>query len=291
MILVSFADRRYRNHLRRLERQANELGLHRQILTYTEADLSMDFRKRHKDMLRPDIRGFGYWIWKPHVIQRALSLARPDEVVNYLDAGFFINTRGAARFKEYVELAEASAQGVLGFKSVPPSSRELSWDGRALPVWKNREWTKALLLERFSLDKSETFLDDVTFEAGAIFVQNSPPGNAFIQAWLELMESDYANIDDSLSPSGEADDFREHRHDQACFNILAHLHDIPFVSSREFWYPEAGTGRPDWDAHPELPLQARRIRKPKSLRKRIKKFYKHQRSEFRRRAIILLKRH
>jgi len=273
VILVSFADRRYRNHLRRLERQANELGLHRQVLTYSESDLSKDFRRRHKDILRRDVRGFGYWIWKPYVIQKALSLAQPGELVNYLDAGFFINTGGASRFREYVELAEQSEQGVLGFKSVPPSSRALLWDGRPLPVWKNREWTKSLLLKRFNLRDDHAFLDDVTFEAGAMFVQNSPAGKEFIKSWLDLMESDYALIDDTVSPDGEADDFRGHRHDQACFNILAHRNDIPFVSSREFWYPEATTGRPDWDAHPGLPLQARRIRR-KSLRKRMKKRYR-----------------
>jgi hypothetical protein len=147
------------------------------------------------------------------------------------------------------------------------------------------------LIRRFSLHDSEDFLDDVTYEAGAIFVRNCPPGNAFVKAWLDLMESDYANIDDSVSPDGEANDFREHRHDQACFNILAHLHSLPFISSREFWYPEAETGRPDWGAHPQLPLQARRIRKPKPLRRRMKKSYERIGGALRLRAATLLKRH
>mgnify|MGYP006440960699 CR=1 FL=1 len=274
MILVSFADRRHRSHLRRLKRQARETGLYRSVLTLTEVDLDDAFRERHKDILRRDVRGFGYWIWKPRVLEMALAAAEPGEVVNYLDAGFFIRLSGVRRLEEYAKMAGESACGILGFKSVPPNCWALSWDGRPLPVWRNREWTKRLLLERFELCSDQDFLDDVTFEAGAIFVRNSSPGRAFVRSWLDIMESDYALIDDSESPEGEAEYFRGHRHDQACFNVLAYSHKIPFVSSREFWYPEPETGRPDWDAHPELPLQARRIRPKKPWYRRASKRYR-----------------
>lgn len=272
MILVSFADSRFSSQLRRLSRQANSTGLYRRVIALNEEGLARGFREKHSAILQPSCRGFGYWIWKPQVILQALSVAQPGEVVNYLDAGFHIAPTGVERLKEYAAMAVQSDQSLLGFKAVPPRSEALMWDGRPLPVWKNREWTKRLLLERTGKVEDETFLDDVAFEAGALFVQNVPEGVAFIESWLALMEEDYAHINDSSSPGGESPDFREHRHDQACFSILAHDLGMPFVSSREFWYPDPRTGRPRWSENPHLPFQARRIQKQtfgRRLRRRI----------------------
>lgn len=267
MMLVSFADSRYRSSLRRLGRQAWRSGLYGEVLLLDESDLSESFAQRNRTILTPDCRGYGYWIWKPQVILQAMASARPGQIVNYLDAGFHINPRGRSRLKEYQLSAATSPTGVFGFKSVPPFGGPLAWDGRELPVWKNCEWTKSALLERFGMQNNYNFLQDVTYEAGAIFLRNCQASVRFVQEWLSVMEEDEALIDDSISPGGEAEYFREHRHDQAVYNILAYTHNVPYASSREFWYKTKDGKSVDWRALRRLPLHARRL--PPPLRTRV----------------------
>lgn len=272
MILVSFGDRRWRFELQRLEAQANQTGLYRKVLMLTTRDLDSAFRRRHRSILNTRTRGFGYYIWKPQVVLQALSAAQEGEIVHFLDAGFHINPSGVTRLGQYRDLAADSPQGVLAFKLVTPEGPSLAWDGRPLPHWSNRMFTKRALLNHLGLDEDEQFLDAAQHESGAHFWRACPTAVEFANEWLSIMEENYAFIDDSQSPGGELPGFVAHRHDQSVFSAIAERHQFWHVSSREFWYPCAKTGRPDWSEFPHLPLQARRSRpKRKKPLKRVRK--------------------
>ena len=70
---ITFADSRMTGALRRIRRQAEQMQFFDEIETITENELGTDFRKANSQYLRRGVRGYGYWIWKPYIILRALK--------------------------------------------------------------------------------------------------------------------------------------------------------------------------------------------------------------------------
>lgn len=69
----------------RIQRQAASLNVYDQIHVWSEHDLGDDFRRRHRSILRPGSRGFGYWIWKPYLIDSLLRRMSDGDVLHYAD--------------------------------------------------------------------------------------------------------------------------------------------------------------------------------------------------------------
>ena len=70
-VFLTFADRRLEKSLRRIGREARAMRAFNAVHVYDERDLSPAFRERFGQWLRPGVRGFGYWVWKPEVISFA----------------------------------------------------------------------------------------------------------------------------------------------------------------------------------------------------------------------------
>jgi hypothetical protein len=228
-----------------------------EIVVLDEGKLRPSFTKRFKKLLDPSVRGFGYWIWKPEVVLDILGQLNHGDTLHYADAGFHFNRRGRTRLLDYFALAANHDSGILGFKAVPPNSEALVWDGRPLPDWTNKMWTKMDLLCELGLANNASFLNDSTFEAGTFVVTRSDESIRFIQDWHELMTTKMHLIDDSPSSTPNDPTFVEHRHDQSVFSCLAYVHRIASVSSREHSYPGWNGGK-DWSALRLCPLHQRR---------------------------------
>jgi hypothetical protein len=61
---------------------------------------------RHEDKLILGSRGFGYWIWKPHIILKTLQEIPEDSILLYVDVGCHLNPCGKKTFHEYIEEAD-----------------------------------------------------------------------------------------------------------------------------------------------------------------------------------------
>jgi hypothetical protein len=243
-IFVSFADAKYEPSLRRIVRQAGEINAYDEVWPFRKRNLDPAFLRRHRDLLQPTTRGFGYFIWKPHVVFSALEKCRDGDVVHYCDAGCHIRAAGRQRLFDYFNLAVASRSGVLGFKFTPPTP-PFRHDGRPLPGFRNIEWTKADLLDYFTLLDDKNFLEDYTFAATTFFVRKSDATMAIIREWRDIMDDNVPLIDDSPSRRPNYPCFIEHRHDQAVFNCLAQRYNFDHLSAYEFDYPSLeGEPRP-----------------------------------------------
>ena len=91
---VSFASSNMRPSLDRIRREAEASGFFDAIHTYTEHDLEPWYRRQYADRFRRYKRGYGYWIWKSHIIKNELDSLKPDDILVYLDAGCTINGGG-----------------------------------------------------------------------------------------------------------------------------------------------------------------------------------------------------
>lgn len=65
IFLCSFGNSSYLSSLSRLRAQAEETGWFYRVECSTEKNLSAFFRQEAADLLKQEVRGFGYWIWKP----------------------------------------------------------------------------------------------------------------------------------------------------------------------------------------------------------------------------------
>lgn len=256
-VLTTFADSRNDAALRRIRKQAERLDVFDEVRINTEQSLPWAFRWRHRAVLKKGVRGFGYWVWKPEVATLAARGLNRGDVVIYVDAGCHLNVGGKSRLLEYFSFARSSASGAVLFSAKPPDP-PITTDGRILPEYLDAHWTKGDVLRRYGCHNRPDITQSPTIGAGVFLFRIGSDGEELIQVWRREISGDVSLIDDSPSLTPNLEGFREHRHDQAVFSLLAKLRDLPTRSAFEYWYPMADGVTADWDALREFPIHARR---------------------------------
>lgn len=254
-IFLSFADTWLRRSLKRIARQAEVMGCYDSIITATEHDLDQGFRARFVDKLRPGVRGFGYWVWKPQIILQTLEEMNDGDLLQYSDVGCWLNPAGGKRLHEYFELAASEPSGVLAFQ-VKNTFGDPSLDRFSLPEY---QWTKGDLFDYFAARGEKDITHTEQIGAGVIFLKKCDTSRALLHEWLQVFEDDFTLVDDSPSISPNFEGFREHRHDQSIFGILCKKYDVQTLSTFEYWYPSAtDSTKPDWRKLETYPVWAKR---------------------------------
>lgn len=255
--LISFADSRLGETVARFTRQAIQIEVFDSVRVSSENDFTEEFQRQFNNYLQPGIRGFGYWVWKPWVIQTALKQISAGDILVYADIGFHINPAGRKRLLEYIDRVNKSKSGVLGFQAVRPElGGPVRDDGRSLPEWREKNWTKGDLIDYFRVRESTHILDTPTIQAGLLFFRKCASSESLVNDWLAVFETDFQLVDDSPSKSPNFRGFREHRHDQPVFSILGKLNNIDTISSSEFWMPRWWSSVADWKALENTPFHA-----------------------------------
>lgn len=164
-------------------------------------------------------RGFGYWIWKPAVIERMLRQTDDGDLIVYADAGTEISTAGRDRFGEYVQMADTS--GGLFF---------------SLGGLKTVCWTKTEVVNHLKVTTEELLLDQI--QAALFLIRNGAEARQFIADWLALCRTDsHRLLDDRLDPAIQRSEFIENRHDQALLSILARRSAFTIIAGENDHHP------------------------------------------------------
>jgi hypothetical protein len=121
---------------------------------FDHSTLASPFREQHNNFMHSQRRGFGSWIWKPHVIEMALETASPADVVIYLDAEFILNTRGRNRFIGYIDITLDSPGKMLSYQNIHTKHR----------------WTKADLAKRLGVLEKPRILSTSQLSSGFILL-------------------------------------------------------------------------------------------------------------------------
>jgi hypothetical protein len=256
-VFLTFADRRMYRSAQRIKKQALLMGCYDEIVITDETDLDSGFINDMEDYLKPEVRGFGYWCWKPQIILQTLEKMNQGDLLQYTDVGCHLNPRGKSRLNDYFALAEKSEKGILAFQAKPPSL-PFKYDGRPLLDLAEYKWTKGDLLEYFGVQNKPEVLSSQQIGSGIIFVKKCPQSELIIRQWLTAYERHFALADDSKSKSPNKPGFIEHRHDQSIFSILCKVHKVETLSSYEYWYPQRDSLRADWAALRTFPIHAKR---------------------------------
>lgn len=256
--LVTFASSDYAHSLRRLRRQAQAMSTFASITTTTDKDLEPSFRAKFSEFLQPGVRGFGYWMWKPEVILRALERIPEGEVLLYLDAGCHLNPAGRARLSLYVKWVATSASGLLAFQYRPFPSAPANYPIERAESLLDRHYTKREALEALDIEPQSPLLDDPAIAGGIIFVKKCGESMASLHLWREAVDKHPSAFTDQLDRSAQDSSFRDTRHDQSIFSILAKQRGIETVSAYETWVPKTSDHQPDWSPLVGFPIHARR---------------------------------
>ncbi|MCP9857619.1 MULTISPECIES: hypothetical protein [unclassified Cyanobium] len=259
-VLVTFTDSRMKAARLRICRQAEEMGVYTDIFGASEQDLNPDFRRRFKDYLRPEHRGFGYYAWKPQIVLQTLERLQDGDQVHWIDSGCHLNPAGRLRLQELFAMNVEAPSGIQGFECLPPNG-SLVYEGRQFPDQGEYKWTKGDLLDRLGVREKPEITGTQQLGATTFFLRKCPATMDFMRHWIRVFSEDFSMIDDSPSRAPNLDGFVEHRHDQSIFSILAKLLPISKSTVFEFWFPRADDcWQPDWEMVGDAPIQIRRDR-------------------------------
>lgn len=129
-VFLTFSGGKLRGIESRVGSEAYSCGVFSAVLAWNESVLTehAPFWSRHGDFVTRNSRGFGYWLWKPYLIQEVLGKMHPSDVLVYADSGSTVNCGSAAarrRLDEYLAMVRASPYGLLAMQM--PGSREAIW--------------------------------------------------------------------------------------------------------------------------------------------------------------------
>lgn len=191
--MVSFGSHGpYVSALGRLGRQARALGIFDALWLNTAAALD----EAHLEFAKACPRGYGYWRWKPYLIQRSMRRLRDGDSLLYLDCG--------------CELREGHRTPLL--------ARMQAGDPITATTLANFEGRYCKMDLMLRMQATQFALTPIQ-QAGMILFTVSPATRRFVDEWLALA-SEPRNVDDSPSVAPNLPFFVEHRHDQSIFSLL-----------------------------------------------------------------------
>jgi hypothetical protein len=265
-VFLTFADQRMKAGRKRIYRQARDMEIYTDFIAASDKDLAPGFRKRFRDYLRPEHRGYGYYCWKPQIVFQVLEGLSKGDVVHWIDAGCHLNPRGRARLLDYLAMANEAPSGFHGFLCLPPNG-SLFYQGRQFPNQAEYMWTKGDLLNRLRVRDNPEITATQQIGATTFLVRKCDIAMDFLSEWIRIFSDDFSMIDDRPSIAPNMEGFIEHRHDQSIYSILGKLLPISMTSVFEFWFPrDDDCWSPDWEKVKDSPIQIRRDRgvKPQS---------------------------
>lgn len=215
-VAISFGSSNLRWSLLRFRLQVAFSGAFESSRVLTEKDLDPTFSLRHSDILRPGIRGFGFWIWKPQLIVQLMTGLPRGQLVAYLDLGCHVLRTPGFDWTTLYQLCVRSPTEIVVFQDCGKS-------GQARDKSLERVWTKGDLLDFLNVRNDPSVTGSPQIAATSFVFLAGEKSETFFREWLAIAEARRSNIDDTVSNSPNFPDFQEHRFDQSIFSVLSKI--------------------------------------------------------------------
>lgn len=216
--------------VRRLCDEAKRLEMFDEIRGFTEMDLKndKDFWTKHGKFIESHRRGYGYWVWKPFLIQKVLDEIKENDILIYCDAGCQINIQGKRRLMEYIDMLNSNVEdhGVISFQL----------------EFEEFQYTKQAVFDQLQYEERNTLQ---CLSGIQIYKKNTHSKNIIHE--LKKYCEHYNLIDDSLNI--ECNGFIENRHDQSVYSILVKKHGSIKLIDETYFLPNwetSGSCFPFW---------------------------------------------
>jgi hypothetical protein len=222
--LVTFADHKFKDRQDSLCMQGSTLGF--ECHAYTHDWLKGTNFYKENNLILDQPRGLGYWLWKPYVILDAMSKAKDNDIIFYIDSGdlFFPEVDG--------EFLTEVIESHLSYSSC----LFISYGNR------NATWTKKDCFVYMDCN-NESYWNIPQLEAGVSYWLANAKSKEILEEWLHYCK-DYRILTDSENTSGLENDqhFIDHRHDQSILTNIVTRRRLPYDDIgiyRKFTFPNA----------------------------------------------------
>lgn len=219
----------WRGAAQRLRREALASGWFTNVVVVEDRDLSMldaAFFSDRVSQFCPPSTGYGYWSWKPFVLDKYLHLSELGaERVMFIDAGCHLNSTSTARtrFAEYERIADDDGALLFHMSDRP-----------------ERDWTSEELMKRLGISQVHASSPQVL--GGVLMLSNSPRARGLVRAWNDTCLADHGRL---LIAPGEA----FHRYDQSILSCLSKVQGFRSIPDETYFAPDwrrDGTDYPVW---------------------------------------------
>jgi hypothetical protein len=210
----------YHNSVTRICEEAKNLDYFDEIKGFTEYDLKNNriFWEKHKNFIENNSRGYGYWVWKPYLIKKALEGLKHNDILIYCDAGCQINNNGKQRLKEYIDMLNSNKQnhGLISFQL----------------EFKELQYTKKSIFDNFQSNEYEKNM--LQCLGGIIIIKKNKHSKNIINEWNKNCKK-YNLINDEIQ--NEDKDFVENRNDQSILSVLVNKHGSIKLQDETYFSP------------------------------------------------------
>ena len=212
-IFITYGDDRYYFSRLRLSKQARKSGLFDRVKVYTPDDLPKEITGTDNFS---QLRGGGSWIWKPYIINHALSQCDYGDVVWYADSGCSINPESEEWQQFFAALADHNSL-YFAYRS----DYDYHWERFGVNSVNLRHWTKPVA-QKFlnSYYGSNSYLEKPSL--WWMLAVKKTVDNKIIGEWLKLTLAHPEIINDPFGAELDSlpDDFNQHRHDQPLLSCI-----------------------------------------------------------------------
>lgn len=255
--LIAFASPDLQNSISRFFDQAKKLNFYDEIYIFKIDDLNLNYKKKILELInkKNKKRGYGYWFWKPLIIQQLLNKIQENDIINYVDIGCHINSNGVDRLKHYIKKLQNSDKGILGFQYYP--LKDYDNKNFKFPIPLEYKYSKADLLKYFNVLENKEIISTPQYWSGNIFLLKNKFTINFINKWLKVFDERFDLVDDTPSNLKNFDGFVQNQHDQSVFSILSKLDKVESLSAYECeWFYH--NGERYWEHTKNNPIIAKR---------------------------------
>lgn len=255
----------------RFKNQLNKFGLYKDYRIFSYRDLPIEGKNFIKLCKKEnDLRGFGYWFWKPLIVKEYLKSLPDNAVLHYCDIGSVFNNNIQTKKEIIYELSnKCFLNKILAFNYSKPSNLDPYLSYRILYEY---ELTKKKLFDFYNIQEDHYIYNTPQYSAGSFFIKNCSYSLEFIDKWLEPFRVHKNLVDNSKSSLEENIRFIEHRHDQSVFSILCKLNNIFTLSVYDYFEHSFCNNIPYWENIVHSPLHHKRDLRYISLKKIINYF-------------------
>ena len=225
----------YHSAVKRISREASEFDVFDEIIGYTEQDLMADasFWGKHQHFIESNAsRGYGCWLWKPHLTLKTLEKMNDNDLLVYADAGCFMNKDGRSRLLEYFDMLNTSTEiGNVSFQM----------------GYLDELFTKMDIFEYYNAN-DPTIVKTGQLVGGAYVLRKCQHTMELINRWYDGC-CQYHLIDDSYGKLPNVPSYDSTRNDQSIFSVLRKKYGSIMLSDETWFGPrwtDDGKNYPIW---------------------------------------------
>lgn len=208
-ILINYANDAFKKAQKLNSKTGIEVGGFDKVIEYGPKDIDKKFYEKNKHILT-QLRGGGYWLWKPYIILKTLKRkdVKEGDYVFYADSGsYFIN-----KIDYLINLSKKYNQDIIPF-------------GTKDKKYLEKYWTKRDAFILMKLDDKK-YIETRQIGATFILIKKSKKSKKFFREFLEYAQDERIITDMPSKLGKNYPGFIENRHDQSIFSLLAKKYNL-----------------------------------------------------------------